>query len=76
MTRASRFLIDLATCFATHGRIPAVARTAWRRVARLSPLKHKNLKGPLQLQRFRPARRAAALRDPDTVDLDDDGSEE
>jgi hypothetical protein len=32
VTRASRFLIDLATCFATHGRIPAVARTAWRRV--------------------------------------------
>jgi hypothetical protein len=29
--RASRFLIDLVTCFATHDGIPAVARVAWRR---------------------------------------------
>ena len=28
---ASRFLIGLVTCFATHGGIPAVARAAWRR---------------------------------------------
>ncbi len=31
MTGASRFLIGLVTCFATHGGIPAVARAAWRR---------------------------------------------
>jgi len=29
VTRASRFLIGLVTCFATHDGIPAVAR-AWR----------------------------------------------
>src|ERR1700736_5070441 len=29
--RASRFLIGLVTCFDTHGGIPAVASTAWRR---------------------------------------------
>ncbi len=29
--RASRFLIGLVTCFATHDGIPAAARTAWRR---------------------------------------------
>jgi hypothetical protein len=29
--RASRFLIGLVTCFATHGGIPAVARAASRR---------------------------------------------
>jgi len=28
---ASRFLIGLVTCFATHDGIPAVARAAWRR---------------------------------------------
>jgi len=28
-TRASRFLIGLVTCFATHDGIPAVARAAW-----------------------------------------------
>jgi hypothetical protein len=27
---ASRFLTGLVACFATHGGIPAVARTAWR----------------------------------------------
>ena len=31
VTGASRFLIGLVTCFATHGGIPAVARAAWRR---------------------------------------------
>ena len=30
-TRASRFLIGLVTCFATHDGNPAVARAAWRR---------------------------------------------
>ena len=30
-SRASRFLIGLVTCFATHAGIPAVARAAWRR---------------------------------------------
>jgi hypothetical protein len=30
-TGASRFLIGLVTCFATHGGIPAIARAAWRR---------------------------------------------
>jgi hypothetical protein len=29
--RASRFLIGLVTCFATHDGIPAVACAAWRR---------------------------------------------
>ena len=31
VTGASRFLIGLVTCFATHDGIPAVARAAWRR---------------------------------------------
>src|SRR5215467_2467254 len=31
VTRASRFLTGLVTCFATHDGIPAVARAAWRR---------------------------------------------
>jgi hypothetical protein len=31
VTRASRFLIGLVICFATHDGIPAVARAAWRR---------------------------------------------
>src|SRR6516165_3661503 len=31
LTRASRFLTGLVTCFATHDGIPAVARPAWRR---------------------------------------------
>src|SRR5438067_11499523 len=31
VTRASRFLIGLVTCFATHGAIPSVARASWRR---------------------------------------------
>jgi hypothetical protein len=31
LTGASRFLIGLVTCFATHDGIPAVARAAWRR---------------------------------------------
>jgi hypothetical protein len=31
VTRASRFLIGLVTCIATHDRISAVARAAWRR---------------------------------------------
>jgi hypothetical protein len=31
VTRASRFLIGLATRFAAHGRIPAVARAVWCR---------------------------------------------
>jgi hypothetical protein len=31
VTRASRFLIGLVTCFATHEGIPAVACAAWRR---------------------------------------------
>src|SRR5260370_1100043 len=31
VTGASRFLIGLVTCFATHGGIPAVARAAWLR---------------------------------------------
>ena len=31
LTGASRFLIGLVTCFATHGAIPAVARAALRR---------------------------------------------
>jgi hypothetical protein len=31
VTRASRFLIGLVTCFATHDGIPAVARASWRR---------------------------------------------
>jgi hypothetical protein len=30
-TGASRFLIGLVTCFATHGAIPAIAPAAWRR---------------------------------------------
>jgi hypothetical protein len=30
-TGASRFLIGLVTCFATHGGIPAVARAIWFR---------------------------------------------
>src|SRR6266508_1910887 len=30
VTRASRFLIGLVTCFATHGGIPAVTRAVWR----------------------------------------------
>ena len=30
-TGASRFLIGLVTCFATHGAIPAVACASWRR---------------------------------------------
>ncbi len=32
VTGASRFLIGLVTCFASHDSIPAVARAAWRRV--------------------------------------------
>src|SRR5207247_4932621 len=31
VTGASRFLIGLVTCFATHGGIPAVALASWRR---------------------------------------------
>src|SRR5438128_948707 len=31
VTRASRFLIGLVTCFATQGAIPSVARASWRR---------------------------------------------
>jgi hypothetical protein len=31
VTGASRFLIGLVTCFATHDGIPTVARAAWRR---------------------------------------------
>jgi hypothetical protein len=31
VTGASRFLIGLVTCFATHDGIPAVTRAAWRR---------------------------------------------
>jgi hypothetical protein len=31
VTGASRFLIGLVTCFATHDGIPAVVRAAWRR---------------------------------------------
>ncbi len=31
VTRASRFLIGLVTCFATHEGIPVVVRAAWRR---------------------------------------------
>jgi hypothetical protein len=31
VTGASRFLIGLVTCFATHDGISAVARAAWRR---------------------------------------------
>jgi len=31
VTRASRFLIGLVTCFATHNGIPLVARATWRR---------------------------------------------
>jgi hypothetical protein len=31
VTGASRFLIGLVICFATHDGIPAVARAAWRR---------------------------------------------
>jgi hypothetical protein len=31
VTGASRFLIGLVTCFATHDGIPAVAPAAWRR---------------------------------------------
>jgi hypothetical protein len=31
VTRASRFLIGLVTCFATHDGIPAAATVAWRR---------------------------------------------
>ena len=30
-TGASRFLIGLVTCLATHGGIPAIAPAAWRR---------------------------------------------
>jgi hypothetical protein len=30
-TGASRFLIGLLTCFATHGGIPAIAPAAWLR---------------------------------------------
>jgi hypothetical protein len=33
VTGASRFLIGLVTCFATHDGIPAVARVAWRRAS-------------------------------------------
>jgi hypothetical protein len=31
VTGASRFLIGLVTCFATHDGILAIARAAWRR---------------------------------------------
>jgi hypothetical protein len=56
VTRASRFLIGLVTCFAMHGDIPAVARAAWRREV-LGGIPTRALKRVLSAQRCVPCRR-------------------